>query len=324
MSDNSDWAFPESLQPRPDRLGFDLSAALDAVVAIRTETPADAFTADVLGTERAGNGAVIGAGGLILTIGYLVTEAETIWITTNSGRTIPGHVLAIDQVTGFGLVQALGKLGTRMLERGSIVDCAVGGDVTVVGQGGRVHALAAKVLAKREFAGYWEYVLDEAIFTAPAHPQWTGSALIGPNGKLLGIGSLLIEERVGKEKVQGNMIVPIDLLEPILDDLLTRGRASGPVRPWLGFYVGEAKDHLVVAGLADNGPAHRAGLRKGDAIIDIAGERVESLADLFRKIWSQGEAGCEVRITVVRDGKAVIARVRSGDRRDFLKKPRLH
>src|SRR5262249_40325471 len=157
--------FPAELQPSPDRVSFDLEAALDAVVMLRTEIPQDAFTASILGTERIGNGVVIRADGLVLTIGYLITEAQTIWLTTNSGNAVAGHALAYDQATGFGLVQPLGRLGIPALERGSAQSCAVGDDVFVIGYGGRSHALQAKIIARREFAGYWEYVLDEALFT---------------------------------------------------------------------------------------------------------------------------------------------------------------
>ncbi|TAN56089.1 MAG: serine protease, partial [Betaproteobacteria bacterium] len=237
----SEWSFPAELQPNPQDLGFDLDAALDPVVALRAEIPEDAFTAGLLGTERAGHGVAIGNDGLLLTIGYLITEASAIWLSTNRGAVVAGYTVAYDQATGLGLVQALGQLGVRGLERGSSANCAVDDEVIVAGHGGRRHALKASVFAKREFAGYWEYLLEEAIFTAPAHPHWGGTALIGGDGKLLGIGSLLVEEKHDGETLQGNMVVPIDLLEPILDDLLKYGRANRPARPWLGLYTTEVE-----------------------------------------------------------------------------------
>lgn len=324
MADSSNWAFPAELQPRQDELRFDLAAALDSVVGLRAEVPGDAFTAGVLGTERAGNGVVIDSKGLVLTIGYLVTEAETIWLTTNAGTVVPGHVLGYDQSTGFGLVQSLGRLGTPALPRGSATDVTAGDAVTVIGHGGSAHALKAKVLSKREFAGYWEYVLDEAVFTTPAHPQWGGSALVDVSGRLAGIGSLLVEERVNRKSVQCNMVVPIDLLGPILDDMLTTGRTRGAARPWLGLYAGESKDHIVVGGLAKRGPADRAGLREGDAILEIAGTPVASLAELFRRVWSLGPAGTEIPVALRREGQTLRVAIKSADRNDFLKKPKLH
>src|SRR5690349_7128552 len=203
MAQQKEWEFPSEMRPRPEDWKFDLDAALDAMVLVRTEIPEDAFTAPLLGTERAGNGVVIRDDGLVLTIGYLITEASTVWLRTNKGHVVGGFPLAYDQASGFGLVQPLGKLGARAIERGSVASCRVGENVVIAGQGGRAHALKATVFAKREFAGYWEYVLDEAVFTAPAHPQWGGSALIGADGKLLALGSLLVQEKVDGGSLQG-------------------------------------------------------------------------------------------------------------------------
>jgi S1-C subfamily serine protease len=324
MAEQKDWAFPAEMRPRPEDWRFDLDRALDAVVQLRAEIPEDAFTASILGTERGGNGVVIGENGLVLTIGYLVTEASVIWLTTNKGAVAGGMVLAYDQASGFGLVQALGKLGVKPIERGSAGPIRVGENVVVAGQGGRAHALKATVFAKREFAGYWEYVLDEAVFTAPAHPQWGGSALIGPDGKLAAIGSLLVQEKIDAGTIQGNMLVPIDLLEPILDDMVKRGRVNHPPRAWLGMYTTEAGERLVIAGLAPGGPAERAGARVGDAVLEVAGTRPKSLADLWRKIWELGPSGAVVPLKLGRNGKTTEVAVTSADRSDFLKKPHLH
>jgi len=317
------WAFPAEMRPRPEDWRFDLDAALDAVVQLRSGIPEDAFTAPLLGTERGGNGVVIREG-LVLTIGYLITEASTIWLTTNKGVVAGAFPIAYDQATGFGLVQPLGKLGVRPIEIGSASACRVGENVVLAGHGGRAHALKATVFAKREFAGYWEYVLDEAVFTAPAHPQWGGAALISADGKLAGIGSLLVQEKIDAGTLQGNMIVPIDLLGPILDDMLKRGRPDRPPRAWLGLYVAEAGKHLAVAGLAPGGPAERAGVQSGDLVLEIGGAKPASLADFFRRIWKLGSAGAVVPLKVSRDGSTSEVRIISGDRNDFLKKPHLH
>jgi S1-C subfamily serine protease len=196
--------------------------------------------------------------------------------------------------------------------------------VVVAGHGGRAHALKATVFAKREFAGYWEYVLDEAIYTAPAHPQWGGSALIGAEGKLLALGSLLVQEKVDGGVLQGNMLVPIDLLEPILDEMQRLGRSSRPPRPWLGLYATEAGARLVVAGLAPNGPAEKAGVKVGDVIVDVAGDKPVTLADLWRRVWRTGPPGVDVPMKLFRKDRPVNAVMRSADRNDFLKKPHLH
>jgi S1-C subfamily serine protease len=202
---------------------------------------------------------------------------------------------------------------------------SIGERVVVAGAGGRARSVAARIVAKQEFAGYWEYVLDEAIFTAPAHPNWGGTALIGPEGDLLGIGSLQLQHVVDKGQPQNiNMIVPIDLLKPIFDDLLKTGRRSGPPRPWLGLYATEVENRLVIVGLADRGPAKKADLRNGDIVLSVAGKEVRELAGFFRRIWAQGQAGVEVPLTIYRDGSTMDVRVKSSERNRFLKGPSLH
>jgi S1-C subfamily serine protease len=325
VDDETEWAIPASAQPRPEDCAFDLERALAAVVAVRTEIPADAFTASILGTERAGNGVVIDDNGLILTIGYLITEAETVWLSAQGGTAAPAHVVGYDQASGFGLVQALGRLGVPPLELGSADASGVGDPVIIAGEGGLPHALKAAVVSKREFAGYWEYVLDEAIFTSPPHPSWGGAACIGADGRLQGVGSLFVQEARGEGVAsQGNMIVPIDLLKPILNDLLTLGRVDSPPRPWLGMYTSEAEDTVFVAGVASGGPAERAGIKPGDFVLEVAGARVTELAATFRKIWAIGPAGTAIPLTIARDGALHRVTIHSADRNDFLKKPRLH
>jgi S1-C subfamily serine protease len=323
MAELLDWAFPADWQPTAGELRFDLEPVLDAVVLLRSEIPEDAFTASILGTERTGSAVVIRDDGLMLTIGYLITEAQTIWLTTNDGTFVAGHPLAYDAVSGFGLVQPLGRLGAPALARGAAASAKVGDEAIVIAHGGRAHALKARIIAKREFAGYWEYVLDEALFTSPAHPEWGGAALVDADGRLLGIGSLLVQEALDGEPVQGNMFVPIDLLAPILDDMLKFAAPARPPRPWLGMYTAEVGQQLVVSGLARGGPAESAGVRLGDVVIEVAGERVGGLADLFRKVWDLGSAGVEVPLTVARDRELSQLQVRSADRNGFLKKPPL-
>jgi S1-C subfamily serine protease len=324
MTETTHWAFPERLQPRQERLRFDLGAALQSVVQLHSDVPDDAFTASVLGTERMGHGVVIGPDGLVLTIGYLITEAESIWLTTHEGAVVPAHALAYDQVTGFGLVLPLGPLDAPIMQRGSAATASVGDSVTVIGHGGLDHALDAKIIARREFAGHWEYLLDEALFTAPAHPQWGGTALVGEDGKLIGVGSLLVQEVAGPDSVDANMFVPIDLLEPILQDMLRFGRPARAARPWLGLNATPLQGSLVVRGLTQGGPAQRAGVRLGDVLLEVAGEPVSDLAELFRKVWRVGPAGSEIAMTLARGRSTSEVRVTSADREDFLKKPRRH
>ncbi len=325
MSDLGSWSFPAHLQPQPAGYQFDLDRAIDAVVGLRAEVPEDAFTASTLGTERIGNGVVIRDDGLVLTIGYLITEATGVWLTANDGSAVQGYPIAYDQASGLGLVMPLGKLNAPALPRGPLAAIGPESPVLVIGHGGRAHALKARCVDKREFAGYWEYVLDEAAFTAPAHPLWSGAALLDERGRLLGIGSLLVQEQVDGEETQGNMFVPVELLNPILDDMTKLGRSSKPPRPWLGMYVAEDdKGRLVVNGLASNGPADRAGIKLHDVVREVAGIRVTSLAECFRAIWRLGAAGVMVPLTLGRGTATLQLAVASADRSDFLKKPQLH
>src|ERR1044071_7287699 len=252
-----DYKVSPSVQPKPEDYGdYDLDKALSSVMGLHAIIPGDAFTAETLGTERAGNAVLIRENGVVLTIGYLITEGETIWLHLNDGRVVPGHMLGYDQTTGFGMVQALSKLDLPALPIGDSTLLPLEENVVVGGAGGRQRSVAARVVGKQEFAGYWEYVLDEAIFTAPAHPNWGGTALIGPAGDLLGIGSLQLQQAVEKGQAQNiNMVVPIDLLKPILDDLMKFGRRNAPARPWLGLFATEVENRLVVVGIADRGPA---------------------------------------------------------------------
>ena len=313
----------EDPQRPADGLGFDLDRALESVVTIQSSIPEDAYTAQTLGEQRTGSGVVIRESGLVLTIGYLITEADTIWIAWADGRVIPGHALAVDPESGFGLVQALDRLDCPALELGRSAGVRIG-DPVVVAAGGGTKPVHASIVGKQEFAGYWEYFLDEALFTAPAHPFWGGAGAIGSDGRLIGIGSLHIEQPTvpgGPRDI--NMIVPIDLLAPILGDLLTYGRVNKPARPWLGIFSAESDDEVVVAAVAERGPAAAAGVKRGDILSGVRGVEIADLGDFYRKVWSCGEAGVDVPIEVVRDGRTLGLTVKSIDRSRLLKRPRL-
>jgi S1-C subfamily serine protease len=300
---------------------MDIDKILPSIVAVRSHVPDDAFTASGLGTLREGSGVVIGEAGLVLTIGYLITEAEEVWLTTQEGRVVAAHALAYDQETGFGLVQALGDFDLPALEFGSSDKARLGDPVILADGVGRF--VRATIVAKQQFAGYWEYLLEEAIFTAPAHPSWGGAALVSADGKLLGVGSLRLQMVSDGEAADINMVVPIDLLPPILDDLLTRGQVSRPPRPWLGVFSADSDGSVVVMSVAEGSPAARAGLRRGDVISDVGDGEVESLADFYQKVWSSGPAGAELPLRIVRDGRDTWLRVKSADRNSYLKRPQL-
>ena len=323
MAKKPDWEIPLVAQPKPEEFDFDLDHALLSVVGLQSAIPEDAFTANTLGTERAGSGVLIRDSGLVLTIGYLVTEAESVWLSTADGRATPAHALAYDQETGFGLVQALGRLGLPAIELGNSSEIEPGDPVIVAG-GGRRQSVRANVIGRQEFAGYWEYLLEDALFTAPAHPFWGGTGLIGRDGKLLGIGSLMVQQVTERNTVRDiNMVVPIDRLKPILNDLLTLGRQNKPPRPWLGVFSAERDGKVVVADVSPRGPAAAAGVKEGDVIWAVRDQSVSGLADFYRKVWASGAAGAEIAIELVRDGRTHWVRVKSVDRAALLKTPRL-
>jgi S1-C subfamily serine protease len=323
MPSLTEWKVPLANQPRASDYGFDLDRVLASVVGLHSIVPNDAFSADTLGTERAGNGVMIDDG-LVLTIGYLITEAEAVWLHLGDGRVVQGHALGSDPESGFGLVQALGRIDLDPVPLGSSAASQIGDRVVVGGAGGRTRSVASHIAAKQEFAGYWEYLLDEAIFTSPAHPNWGGTGLISNRGELIGIGSLQLErEREGNAE-HVNMIVPIDLLKPVLDDLRKFGRVNKPSRPWLGMFSTEIENKVVVVGISARGPAARAELKAGDVILAVNGEKVTSQTGFYRKLWALGSAGVDVPLTVYHEGVTFDVVLASTDRTKLLKAPRLH
>jgi len=321
MPSLTEWKVPSAAQPRPQDYAFDLDRALNAVVGLHATIPADAFTAGTLGTERAGNGVLIDDG-LVLTIGYLITEADSVWLHVGDGRVIQGHALGVDPETGFGLVQAFGTIDIDPLALGSSDAAQIGDPVIIGGAGGRTRSVAGRIETRQPFAGYWEYLLDDAIFTAPSHPNWGGTALISAHGELIGIGSLQLERE--RKNQHFNMIVPIDLLKPILNDLRSFGRVNKPARPWLGLYASDFDDKVVVMGVADKGPAGLGGIQAGDVIRAVNGDAVTSLDSFYRTVWSLGVAGVDVPLTLSHDGITFDVVLASTDRARLLKAPRLH
>jgi S1-C subfamily serine protease len=303
---------------------FENLALNRSIVKLRAVVPEDAFTAGILGTERVGNGIVINADGLILTVGYLITEATDVWLTVNAGQEVAGHALAYDQVTGFGLVLPLEKLDVVPLTLGSSAAIRAGDRAHVVSYHEFAKLHEVQILARREFAGAWEYLLEDAIFTAPAHPHWSGAALIDARGELVGLGSLLVRETVGDEETNANMFVPTDLLKPILPDLVECGHARRRSRPWLGVYAVEVSGRVYVTGVAEGSPAQLADVREGDVIAQVGTQDVSTLGGFYRSVWSLGTAGIAVPLTTIRGGTSLHVHLRSVDRNDLLKKPQAH
>jgi S1-C subfamily serine protease len=307
------------------KLGYDLDRVLDAVFKVHAQVPGEAFTATILGTEREGNGVLIDDTGLVLTIGYLISEAETVTLIGRDGKEIGAEPIAYDHETGFGMARAVEPLGVDPVTIGRSADLVEADPVVVASFGGASHAITANVVSIHEFAGAWEYMLDEAIYTAPMHSYWGGAALIDRAGALVGTGSLYIEHSVdGGTAIPGNMFVPIDLLAPIRDSMVRTGRADRAMRPWLGMYVSEADGRLIVTGVAPNAPADQAGMEPGDIVLSLEGVPVEGLGHYYRTLWAAGGPGTGLRFTILRDDDVISVRVKAGDRYDYLKLPRRH
>jgi len=314
----------EELRPLPRLFDFDLDRALSSVLALEAHIPGDALSAKTLGDHRLGNAVVVSEEGLLLTIGYLITEAEEVILTAVDGRRIDAHVLGVDQATGFGLLHALDPLDLPALRIGDSRRIRRHDAVVSAGGGGRDHASVGHLLAREPFAGYWEYYLDEALFVEPAHPHWSGAALIGASGELVGIGSLRMEQR-GEDGAASalNMFVPAELLPPILDDL-ARGRPGHQPRPWLGIFSQEVQSHVVVLEVSPGSPAARAELRRGDVIHKIGGERIDDLGSLYKRLWALGPPGVSVPLTLQRGREVFDMEIRSADRTPLLRKRRLN
>ncbi len=297
-----------------------VAALLAAVVQVTADVPANARTAPSLGTEREGSGVVIDSRGLIVTIGYLILEASRAEVTLHDGRRVPAQVVAYDHRTGFGLLRALEPLEVVPIRLGDSASLKTWDEVLVSSYGGPAATRPAITVSRRDFAGYWEYLLEDAIFTSPPHPLFGGAALLGPDGKLLGIGSLFVGDAMrGEEVLPGNMFVPVDRLKLIMGDLLTHGRSSAPPRPWLGVHTGEVEGRLVVRRLAEDGPAASAGMQVDDLIVGVGEEPVASMADFYRKVWSRGRPGDTIPITVLRGSELKQISIVSGDRYHWLR-----
>lgn len=309
---------------RPARAADEAPAAvLAAVVAVASEVPGDARTAEFLGTERAGSGVVIDDNGLVLTIGYLILEAMSATVTDSGGRPVPAEIVAYDYDTGFGLLRAIEPLGIKPMRLGDSDALSESDPVLAVGNDGSPLVIPAFVTSRTQFAGYWEYLLDAAIYVAPPHPQWAGAALVDRSGRLVGIGSLLVADAAPNRpmmgEMPGSMFVPIDLLKPILGDLLTAGRSTAPARPWLGMFTRDTRDGVTILSVVPEGPAAKAGLAAGDVVLRVGDEEVQDMAQMFRTIWARGEAGINIPLTVRRAEEDRDLSVRSRDRYSYLR-----
>lgn len=297
-----------------------LDELFSSVVAIKTSINPEGRTTDSLGREREGSGIVIDDTGLVLTIGYLMVEAETAEIRTSSGRRVPASVVGYDAETGFGLLRAIVPLNLRPITFGRSSELQERDPVLIASFGSTRVITPAHVVSKRPFAGNWEYLIEEAIFTSPPHPEWSGAALINRAGKLVGVGSLVVGDASGTDvRTPGNMFVPVDLLLPILGDLTTKGRATGPGRPWLGVTANDTPRGLVIERVTPGSPAEAANLQRGDVIVGVNGGKSKDLADFYRKTWKHGGAGSLIPLDLMRNNEERRVDVRSMNRLDHLR-----
>lgn len=305
----------------PARAQDTVEDILNAVVRIQAEIDPSGRTAQSLGTERDGHGVVIDSSGLILTIGYLVLEAQSIQVTGPDGAAQPASVVAYDSETGFGLIRTLAPLGVRPMRLGDSDRLDERSGVIIAGFGGRGNTIRAEVVSRREFAGYWEYLLPDAIFTQPPFPAFGGAALIDHDGRLVGIGSLIVgNARPGKEVSPGNMFIPINALKPILGSLIESGRSDTPPRPWIGVYTEEVRQRVFVTRLATDGPGAAAGVDAGDIVVAVGDKPVAGINDFYRKLWAVGPPGVDVPLTVLRlTGSLDRLVLRSRNRHDWYR-----
>jgi len=293
---------------------------LAAVVRVRMKAIPNARSNTTLGSSREGTGVVIDERGHIVTIGYIVIEADSIEITTRDERTVPATLVGYDHASGLGLLRSGAPLGVKPMPMGLAADLAMREAVMVLPAGGRDAASLAYVVSRRKFAASWEYLLETAIFTAPPTLQWAGSALVSREGKLVGIGSLYVREtQESGSEIPGNMFVPIDLLKPILADLIEKGRRSGPARPWLGLATEELHGHLLVTRVSPEGPADKAGVRSGDIVVGVGADAVQSHEELYRRVWGLGAAGVEVPLKILQGADVRELRLRSIDRFQYFR-----
>lgn len=279
-----------------------------SVVKLSVKAVPEARSAQTLGAQREGTGVVIDSSGLVMTIGFLLTEADSVELTTASGSRFPATVVAYDTASGMGLVKSQQPLPIKPVDLGASADAKLRDLVLIVGFDG---VAPAYIVSKRPFVGYWEYLLDEALYTAPATVNWQGAALLSKDRKLLGIGYLAVGDAVGRGAVAGNLFVPIDRIKPVLGEFIATGRASAKPRPWLGITSQEVQGKVIVTRVSREGPAEQAGLQPGDIIVGFGGEAIAGQADLYQRLWKSGEAGVEVSLEVLKGVKVESVRVKS-------------
>jgi len=310
-----------------------MNRARASVVGITVQAAEGARSAETLGQQRTGSGVVIGPDGLILTIGYLLLEAQLINIITHDNKTWPATAVAYDIATGFGLLKPLLPLqglepvvmgSQRDLKNGDPLLAATG--ATGKGDGGGLSV--TELVSQRAFSGTWEYHIDTALFTSPpvgaGRGNHSGAPLFNVRGELVGIGSLLVMDAAGENRrLPGNMFVPTDLLKPVLAELQQSGSSAQSHRPWLGLTSSDRGGKVQILRVSQDSPAEEAGLEPGHVVVAVDGVDVTTLEGFYKKLWARATPSETVRLTV-RAGEneeAKIMELKPQDRMLTLKKP---
>jgi serine protease Do len=303
-----------------------LTKAHQAVVGVQVVAAEDARSAETLGRQRAGSGVVISADGLILTIGYLLLESDTISVITQDNKTVPARAVAYDLATGFGLIRPLVPLrGVKPVALGSAKDITNGESLMVsVGTqpGDEADVNMTQLVAKRAFSGYWEYHIDSALFTSPPINNHSGAPLFNQRGELVGIGSLFVADVLGQNpRVPGNMFVPVDLLKPILSEMQQTGTSKLSKRPWLGLTSSEQGGRVQIVRVNKESPAQAAGLEAGDVVLAVDDAKVATLEAFYKKLWDRASPDAQVTLTVLQGAELKTIVLKPVDRMSTMRKP---
>lgn len=298
-----------------------LAQAQAAVVGLKVTALADARSNATLGRERSGSGVVLDTDGLVLTIGYLVIEADEVDLLLPGASSVPARVVASDPASGFGLVQALAPMRIAPAPLGQAARVAPDEALLFVSGGDEGDLSLARMVARRAFSGSWEYHIEDALFIAPARVDHSGAGLFNARGELVGIGSLVVSDALGpgEPRMPGNMFVPVDLLRPILAELRRDGSSRQSHRPWLGVHCVEQAGELRVVRVNPDSPAEAAGLRPGDRILRIDGVEVSALQPFYAALWRDGTAQRELTLDVRRGDETSSLKLRSADRMQTLR-----
>ena len=292
----------------------------ESIVSVSSIVPPEARTAASLGVEREGNGVAIDEKH-ILTIGYIVIESETIEIGLSDGQKLPAKLVGYDPTSGFGVIKSVVPLKMAPLQLGNSDNINSEQDLLILPSPNRGAGSIVRSVSRRPFTGWWEYFVDSPIYTTPPNGLWAGAPILNGNGEILGIGSLFVSEAVPGIPSPGNMSVPINLLKPILGDLISSGRRKNKIQPFLGISSDDSNDQIIVTRVNKGGPAFQAGIKPQDIIVTINGSQISDLKSFYEKVWESGEAGVTIELSVLRSGSLMNFKIKTVDRLDYFLKP---